>query len=902
MKNFLTATFLFTMSIYSYAQNGTIRAKFIDKDKHLPINALPVWINTSKYITNEKGEITAVLRYGNYVLVVSTDEYENYSQKIELNSDEYDAGNIELSVKTVNQSDLLFIDEQLSVSDDINDKSNQNINGLLHSGSDPFTNSASYNLSAGNFRIRGYDPSYFSVFINGLPMNDIENGRANYSEWGGLNNVTRNKVFSHGIDATNYSFGNIGGSTNILVNAGNIRKQNNFSYAYSNRSYTHRIMYTYATGFNDKGWAYAISLSKRYAEKGYVEGTWYDAYSYFASVEKKWNDKHNTSVTFFGSPYKRAMQSPATQECYDLIGSNYYNPNWGYQDGIKRNAKVRNVHQPLGLIYDKYQFNDQLSLTTTIGYQFGRYGTTALNWYNANDPRPDYYRYLPSYQALDPTQTNPYPYLFTTQYWTSSPSVYQINWNNLYQINYLAKANGESARYIVEEQRKDNNQALYNTYLTYDLNDNTTIYGGLNGTLGKTHYFKTVNDLLGANYWLDVDQFAERDFPTNNIILENDLNNPGKKVKEGDIFGYNYNIHYNNHNAWFLFSQKLNKIDFYIQAQGSNTSFWRYGYMKNGRYPDNSYGKSKVNSFIHYAAKSGVTYKITGRHFLIANVAYLTNPPLAENAFINARTSDRIGKNLSKESILSGDVSYFYRGVNTSFKITAYQTYFNNQTDVRSYYDDSYQTFVNIQLQGIDKVHQGIELGTEIKINSEFTLTGAYNFGNYVYTSNPQATLSYDNGSKPDTIETIYQKYFYIPGFQNAGSIGLKYRNAKYWFVSINFNTFDKNYLEFAPSRRTTNAIANLGPGDPLIKKITEQQKLKGGYTLDFSLGKSWKIKDYYIGINANINNLLDKKDLIAGGYEQMRYDNVTHNINKFPPKYLYAYGRTYFIMLTFRF
>jgi hypothetical protein len=201
--------------------------------------------------------------------------------------------------------------------------------------------------------------------------------------------------------------GNIGGSTNIFVNAGNIRKQNNLTYAFSNRSYTHRIMYTYATGFNDKGWAYALSFSKRYAEKGYVKGTWYDAYSYFASAEKKWNDKHSTAITFFGSPYKRAMQAPATQECYDLIGSNYYNPNWGYQDGTIRNAKVRNVHQPMGLIYDKFQINDQLSLTTTVGYQFGRYGTTALNWYNANDPRPDYYRYLPSYQTLDPAQTDP---------------------------------------------------------------------------------------------------------------------------------------------------------------------------------------------------------------------------------------------------------------------------------------------------------------------------------------------------------------------------------------------------------------------------------------------------------------------------------------------------------------
>jgi len=232
MKNFLITVFLLAGSIISNAQNGTIKAKFVDKDKKTPISALPVWLNTSKFITNENGEIAASVPYGNYILVVSADEFETFTQKIELNAGEFDAGTIEIAVKAVNQSDVTTVDEQSIASDDIDDKSNQNINGLLHSSSDPFTNAASYNLSAANFRIRGYDASNISIFMNGLPMNDVENGRATYSEWGGLNNVTRNKVFSHGIDATNYAFGNIGGSTNIFVNAGSIRKQNNLSYAF----------------------------------------------------------------------------------------------------------------------------------------------------------------------------------------------------------------------------------------------------------------------------------------------------------------------------------------------------------------------------------------------------------------------------------------------------------------------------------------------------------------------------------------------------------------------------------------------------------------------------------------------------------------------------------------------
>lgn len=896
MKLSLFIFWFCTLSTFLSAQTGTVKLRLKEKDSEQYVGNYTIWFNTIKVQTNEQGELSTSLPYGTYFLVISGEEYETYSQKFELNTDEYDLNVILLIPKNNATTDVSLVDEQTLSSDDIDDKHSQNISGLLHAFNDPFTSIASFNLSYFNFRTRGYDGSNINVYINGLPMNDFENGRASYSEWGGLNNVTRNKSSISGLDASPFAFGNVGGSTNIYMNAGDIRKQNNLSYALSNRSYTHRLMYTYSSGFNEKGIAYAFSFSKRYAERGYVKGTWYDANSYFASIEKKWNDKHQTALTVFGSPYKRAMQAPSTQEAYDLIGSNYYNPNWGYQDGLVRNAKVRNVHQPMIILTEKYTINKNQTINFSAGYQFGRFGTTSLNWYQANDPRPDYYRYLPSYQ------TTAYFQDLTTDYWTSSPDIYQINWNHLYQINYLAKLNGQSARYIVEEQRKDNNQLSYNAVYTNNFNETSSFTLGINGVNGKTHYFKTVNDLLGASYWLDIDQYAERDFPTNPYMLYNDLNNPSKQVKEGDIFGYDYNIHYSNHNLWGLFQQKKYKIDYFLQSQASLSSFYRFGNMKNGRFPSNSEGKSEVKNFFHYAIKGGITYKITGRHIVSANAAYLALPPLPENSFINARTSHRFVQNLSTESIMAGEASYIYRGINSFFRITAYQTHFNNQSDIRSFYHDQYRTFVNIILQDIDKIHQGIEIGAEVKLHSSLSLVGGYNLGNYLYISRPTATISYDNGSKADTTETIYMKHFFIPGPQQAGSVGLKYRHPKFWFASIHFNQYDKNYLDFNPERRTELAINNLGPNDPLIKEITQQQELKGGYTLDFSLGKSWKIGSHYIAINLNVNNVLDNKKLITGGYEQMRFDFATKNINKFPPKYFYAYGRTYFLMLSFRF
>jgi hypothetical protein len=76
-----------------------------------------------------------------------------------------------------------------------------------------------------------------------------------------------------------------------------------------------------------------------------------------------------------------------------------YNPYWGYQSGKKRNANIGKTHQPVLILTDDHRINNNTSLVTTIGCVMGNKSSTALDWYKASDPRADYYRYLPSYQA-----------------------------------------------------------------------------------------------------------------------------------------------------------------------------------------------------------------------------------------------------------------------------------------------------------------------------------------------------------------------------------------------------------------------------------------------------------------------------------------------------------------------
>lgn len=339
MKYLFTFIASLCIATLSFAQNVSVKGRVIDNQTKQPIPGATVSIQTAEVKTDAKGFFELTVIPGDYAITIASEELAIYSANIKVPDNGLDLNDITMTAKSSAAEGSGVAEITLSDSDFDNDKSGQSISGLLHSANDAFVSAASFSLSAANFRVRGYDGADIMMYMNGLPLNDPENGRASYSEWGGLNNVTKNKDSQHGLNPSSYSLGTIGGETNINTCAGQIRKQNNLSYAMANKSYNHRLMYTYATGMQENGWAFVLSGSKRWAENGYAEGTWYDAYSYFLAAEKKLSDKHSLALTFLGSPYKRAMQAGAVQEVYDLTGTHYYNPNWGYQGDEKEMQK-----------------------------------------------------------------------------------------------------------------------------------------------------------------------------------------------------------------------------------------------------------------------------------------------------------------------------------------------------------------------------------------------------------------------------------------------------------------------------------------------------------------------------------------------------------------------------------
>ena len=392
-------------------------------------------------------------------------------------------------------------------------------------------------------------------------------------------------------------------------------------------------------------------------------------------------------------------------------------------------------------------------------------------------------------------------------------------------------------------------------------------------------------------------------------IVQNDLRNPNRVIKQGDVFGYNYNLDIYTANVFAQNEWKLSQLELYYAAKLTYTQFSRFGKMENGRAAvDNvqSYGRGQKWSKFTPSFKLGASYIIDNRNKLSVNSLYELRSPIPNNAYVSPRIKDTFVKGLAPEKVYTVDIAYNFNYKSVKGRISAFNTTIKDGVELSSYYDDSYRTFVNHSLTNINKSYKGIEAGIAVKLNSSFTLSLAGTIAEYVYTDSVKGILSPENGAFKDIEDDVMLKGLKLStGPQTAGSIALDYFHPKMWFVGVALNYFDNNYVDVAPLRFTKKYLA-LYSNEFLYNSLATQEKLKAGFMLDFSLGKVVYLKNRHsLNFNISAHNILNSK-LITGGFQQARipYDDnaVTGNVYKFPTKYYYALGANYFATISYKF
>ena len=811
-------------------------------------------------------------------------------------------------------ADFSFTESQLGDDDD----AGQTVAAITGIGSDLYLSEVGYLFSPMRFRLRAYRNTSNGMFINGVQFNDVERGVFSYSSIGGLNDVTRNREGSPFFLMNNFGYTSVGGADDINLRAGQYAAGHKITLSGTNRNYRARGMYTYSTGMMSNGWAFTGSVGYRWANEGFVEGTFYNSFSYLFGFEKRFNDRHSLSFTTWGSPTERAQQGSSTEEAYWLANDHYYNPNWGYQNGKKRNARVVNSFEPTAILTWDFDIDDRTSLSTSFSGKYSMYANSALGWSgNAADPRPDYYKKLPSGQVDVWTEDEYTDEEIATwndayRYWTSSKAHRQIDWDAMYFANAQQKALGGEALYYVEKRHNDQMAFNLASTLKRDMKEYGRITAGLALNTTKGMHYKTMKDLLGADRFTDIDKFSVRDYGYNSSMIQNDLDHPNRVIGEGDKFGYDYNIFVNKAHAWANYQYDKDYYSLFFAGRFGGTTMEREGLMRNGRAANNSKGSSGVAKFLEHGAKAGATFRIGGKHVFNLGVGYEQNAPLAYNAFVAPRLKNDFASNLTREEVISTEASYAYNGPIVGVKLSGYYTRFNNVTELDQFYNDQQSRYTYLSMTGVEKQYMGVEAALSVKIISNLTFNAIGTISNAEYINNPQANLTYENESETNSDIVC------IDGMKESGtplsaySIGLDY-SVDGWFFNVNGNYYHRGYIDFSTYRRLygilkQNGNVSIGENGEEVINIPEQERFKGGWMLDLSIGKYIRLaKGRSMSINLTVNNVLNNTNMKTGGYEQNRDDNYPDGdvrVYRFSrnSKYYYAQGINGFFNINFRF
>lgn len=934
----------FTLLLFSFAfaqEQTTFSGIVIDAKTQNPLENVVVSIQNSSttQLTNSNGKFelhSAIL--GEQLLLIHSQGYKDLLLKVQSNFGQ----TINLGIFPLEDN---FSDEapaalitllESDLSDD--SSSSEMTSGLLQSSKDAFMQAAAFNWGQARFRVRGLDSENGTMMLNGMVMNKIYDGRPQWGNWGGLNNVLRNQEFSIGAAPSNYTFGGILGTQQIFTRASMYRKGGQLAFSGSNTTYNWRAIATYASGMNALGWAYTISAGKRWSDEGYFEGTNFKAESFFISIEKKLNAKQSLNFTGFYTPYSRGKNSANTAEVTELTNPKY-NSYWGFQNGEKRNARVKNVEEPLLMLNHYFKIDEKTNLNSSIMYQFGKVGNSNIDYQKANSPDPVYYRKMPSYfSSLYAKDDGEFSGAFTPDYENAEKSKTlflensQIDWDEMYRANQNTRTNSANeiegyttsqSRYVLYEDRTDDKTFAVNSNINSQLSSNLFFDGGVTFRNLKSHNFQYLLDLMGGNYFEDIDPFYKGN------QSQSDLQNPNRQVKEGDIYGYNYNFLASTIDAFTQFRFSYNKTEFYLAQSYSMSNYQREGLFQNGIYAENSLGKSDKVNFENFGFKGGFTYKISGRQLVFVNGSHLTRAPSLRNTFLNSRLNNSVVDGIESENISSAEATYIYRSPKLKLRFSTYYTLIKNSTKTSFFYAegifdngagyDATDGFVSQTLTHINKKNIGIESSFEYQISSTFKTFFSVAYGDYTYAGNPNVLIINDaNAAKDDAQTTFDFGKAYLKNYKQGGmpqqaiSIGLEYRDPKFWWVGTNINYLNGNYIDVSPIARTAQFYINPDNEFPFPEATAErgaellkQEKFKPISLLNINGGKSWRVYRKYVGLFASINNALNAT-YKTGGFEQARNANyralnqdVSSGSPSFGPKYYYGYGRTYFVNLT---
>ena len=812
---------------------------------------------------------------------------------------------------TVDESAFTFTESQLGEDDNVSQEVT-----VLGMNSNAYASEVGYKWSPARFKFRAYNSKYNDIYINGNPANDAERGEFRYSLVGGLNNQTRGVEASLPFEDNIFAMTSLGGSNNYNFRPSAMPAGHRLSVAGANRNYIFRGMYNYSSGYNAKGWAWSMGLTYRYAGEGYVEGTFYNALSYYLGVEKMFNPQHSLSLVTWGNPTERGAQAASTDEMYWLANDRFYNPNWGYQNGKKRNSRIIHDWAPSALLTWDWNIDHTAKLTTTLFGKYAMYSSSRLNYNNSTNPTPDYYSLMPSYNynVWDPTDTDNRTasgleaWQASYDYLSASKANRQINWDQLYFSNKAVSAQGGDAMYYLQAYHDDQLTVSLASSLNKQLSKTQKLNAGFNLSTNKGMHYQTMEDLLGASTFHNVNTYVVGTYLSSDMQAMYDADHPNKEIKVGDRFAYDYNIFVNRMNLWATYAENFGPLHYFLSGRIGGETLQREGLMRNGLALNNSLGKSKTASFLDGGGKFGAMLNMGKGVTFLGGIGYEKKAPVARSAFAAPQMNNDFVRDLRNEDVFSSELGLQLETSWVHANLNAYYSRLGHVAEYSMYYDDSQNSFSYVSINGIKKVYYGLELGLNFKVSSTFNIKalGALTEAKYINDADVAYVKSQDGKSYNDVVLSRGMHEGCTP--LSAASIDLNYHSGG-WFIDLIGNYYDRIYLYYTPvTRYASENLLRDDLGNDSYNRY-DQAKGDGGFMLDASIGRSIYLKRGSLSINLMLTNILNNTKIVTGGMEQNRKDRKNVNDEdmrayKFQksPKKFYANGTNGMLIVTYKF
>ena len=807
--------FMSLMAIFMYAtsafgqQTTEITGKIVDSQGESIVGAnIYLEGTTVGTVADLEGNFRLVTdKEGGYNLIISFVGMIQVEQRVELTGSEIDLGTVTMESDAVGLAEVqvfaniaidrktpvpvanikpAFIEERLGM---------QEFPEILKSTPGIYATKQGGAFGDSRVNIRGFNARNSAVMINGVPVNDMENGWVYWSNWAGLSEVTRTMQVQRGLGASKIAIPSVGGTINILTKTTDAEAGGNIYYAVGNNGYT-KTGFTLSSGLTDNNWATTISIAKSSGD-GVVDATEFESYSYYLNVSKLLNNRHRFAFSLFGAPqWHGQRRTRLTIDTYKdpAINNIYYNADWGYKNGQVYNINRNYYHKPMGIFNHFWDVNDRLNISTAAYLSIGTGGGTG--------PLGEYKFYDPAYMRENQPDIDLIVDENIAAGAAGSETILRSSVNNHFWTGVLSNA----------------------TYTEGWL----TLTGGVDWRYYKGIHYRQVDDHLGGQFYLD----------------DSNVNNPNNAAFIGDKVAY-----YNDGLVGWqgIFGQAeadFGDLTAFVAGAISNKSYTRVEYFLETH--DGSGAKSDKYNFLGYSFKGGANYNLTGAHNVFMNAGYFENQPDFRTIFYNY-TNDA-NEDAPNENVMSFELGYGFRSSMLTANLNAYYTTWKNKSRVISYRDNNEDKFAN--LTGINARHMGVELDFKAQPAKNLTINGMASIGDWIWMNDIIDAQFFDDNQNLITTQSIYISDVHVgDAAQITAAAGVSYELLAGLKFGVNYNYYDKLFANFDPEGRTA---------EPATEENPDAWEMPNYQLVDMFMRYRFNLGPYRATLVGNVNNLFD--------------------------------------------